>query len=791
MGFSRSLTCIGLVLIVIMSSILIISPNRVTADFTGDYEYQLINNGTAVMIKKYYGSESVLVTPGTIEGKPVVAIGEWAFAYCTQLTSVTIENDVSIIGPNAFSDCTSLTTLVLPTSLKSIEASAFFSCAALTSVTIPGNVTSIGETAFYLCTSLTSLTFSDGLTRIGQGAFYLCKSLTTVTIPGSVIQIGGSPFGHCLALNGINVSPTNPNYASIDGVLYNRTLTTLIQFPAGKAGTFIIPTNVTFIGHGAFAGCDSLASVTIPYSVTTIGNGAFEGCTLLASITIPSTVTSIGDYAFSLCSSLTTLTIPNNISFISYWAYSWCTSLTSVIIGTGVTGIGYDAFYSCTSLTSITFLGKAAPTSVGGDWIMQTPSNIRGHASPDSNFPAPGEDFNGLVMGWFLPGVPSAPTDLIAIPGNKQVTLSWNPPIEEGASAITNYVVYRSLSLNGSYSLVAAPDGTNYVDTGLINGQTYWYDVSATNPIGEGPKTPPVPATPNNLPPSLAAQSPSPNSTLSQAPMNIIVSLFPGIPALNITSVNMNLDSIPLTVIILNNSAIGACPGSIADGIHIVSAAMIAGGFTKTVEWSFKISSIILPDFTRHDSGKGYSILIPDGWTVQDNATVAGNHIDTFIEGPVSGGVQTNVIVLTGTDVTIKDTQAYLENQVQKTIDSLAENGLTVVMTGSPQYVTIANHTALVFEYDFSETNMHQKMAVIVDSEHMRFWVITCTESKDSRSQLDPTFNAMVNGFAITPLTSPTKTDIIVFLAIGALICVAVVVTVAFLLLRKSRGRKS
>ncbi|MBE3136418.1 MAG: right-handed parallel beta-helix repeat-containing protein, partial [Thermoplasmata archaeon] len=172
----------------------------------------------------------------------------------------------------------------------------------------------------------------------------------------------------------------------------------------GFGGDVVIPgmiegKSVTFIGDNAFYYCTSLTSITIPDSVTIIGNYAFAYCYALTSITIPDSVTSIGGGVFQSCTSLTSVIIPSNVTSIGWSAFYECTALTSVTIGSGVASIWDSAFRSCTSLTSITFLGLFAPMTVGANWIQDTPAEIRGHAYAASNFPAPGDDFNGLTMG--------------------------------------------------------------------------------------------------------------------------------------------------------------------------------------------------------------------------------------------------------------------------------------------------------------------------------------------------------------------------------------------------------
>ena len=97
-------------------------------------------------------------------------------------------------------------------------------------------------------------------------------------------------------------------------------------------------------------------------------------------------------------------------------------------------------------------------------------------------------------------GLPSAPLDLTGNAANAQVTLRWQAPTSDGGSPITNYTVYRGTSSGGETLLTTLGTVLSYVDPGLSNGQTYYYEVTATNGVGEGPKSFEAAATPASVP---------------------------------------------------------------------------------------------------------------------------------------------------------------------------------------------------------------------------------------------------------------------------------------------------
>lgn len=261
------------------------------------------------------------------------------------------------IGYQAFLNCSKLTRVTIPESVTKIESRAFQGCSSLTSVKIPSQVTRIEQGTFLGCSSMSSIIIPDGVTAIINYAFSECKSLTRIEIPASVTSFWGPSITECTGLTEISVSSENSKYKDIDGILFDKAEKTLYAYPAGRRGTYTIPSSVTKIDYYAFDS-SGLTSVTIPSSVTSIENGAFSSSSL-TSVTIPNSVTSIGNYAFYNCNGLTSMTIPNSVTSIGRGAFGDCSGLTSVTIPNSVTNIDEQMFYS-SGLTSVTIPSSVA-----------------------------------------------------------------------------------------------------------------------------------------------------------------------------------------------------------------------------------------------------------------------------------------------------------------------------------------------------------------------------------------------------------------------------------------------
>ncbi|MEP6807040.1 MAG: fibronectin type III domain-containing protein [Chloroflexota bacterium] len=86
-----------------------------------------------------------------------------------------------------------------------------------------------------------------------------------------------------------------------------------------------------------------------------------------------------------------------------------------------------------------------------------------------------------------VPTAPDSITNLMAIPGlnSGEIELSWSTPAD-GGSQLTSYRIYRGTSSGGEAFLVEISPATAYVDSSLVSGDVYWYEVTAVNTVGEG-----------------------------------------------------------------------------------------------------------------------------------------------------------------------------------------------------------------------------------------------------------------------------------------------------------------
>ena len=152
--------------------------------------YEDYGDGYAVTAGKFYRAEDTLVLPETYAGKPVLAVGESAFAGHTEIRRVILPGSIESIGENAFRGCTALAQVAVA---EGEQAAA----RALSEA--PGGLLSVGDGAFEGCAALADFALPYGLEYIGSRAF-AGTAFTEITIPNTVDFVGSAAFGACGSL---------------------------------------------------------------------------------------------------------------------------------------------------------------------------------------------------------------------------------------------------------------------------------------------------------------------------------------------------------------------------------------------------------------------------------------------------------------------------------------------------------------------------------------------------------------------------------------------------------------
>lgn len=388
-----------------------------------DFEYELLEyvqdnkEDDVILIKDYFGSESIVKVPAKIDETPVHYVDRETFWEKSGITHVFLPDGVTLMtghtmevmdvsGKELFADCENLRQVRLPaTSLPerlfenctaleavifseeeryslSIEEGAFRNCTALTYIELGERYETIGSDAFAGCTGLKYIA-APGVTEVGESAFLGCNALETVDIP-RLEKLGSRAFQDCACIKNISL----PSLISMD----HR------AFAGCTSLESIIAPNIDEIEDFAFENCKSLNTLQVNRQANVFSGSALNGCSVLNNIefvgdedghasflklekgvlykVVPDGAIlirvleandsdnlklrkdtfDVGAEAFAQCN-VKSVTLPASVQYLSYNAFSECNTLESVSLAPGVclTYVKEDAFDDCPSLKTVDF----------------------------------------------------------------------------------------------------------------------------------------------------------------------------------------------------------------------------------------------------------------------------------------------------------------------------------------------------------------------------------------------------------------------------------------------------
>ncbi|MDD6312738.1 MAG: leucine-rich repeat protein, partial [Firmicutes bacterium] len=319
-----------------------------------------------------------------IIGEDITRIGDYCFRGLYMSSEISFPLSLEEIGEYAFMNWMSLKTIEMPENLKTIDFGGFFNdahlkeikfndkisslgwyafgyCSELEEAVIPGTLSYCGSNIYYYCDNIKRITVEEGITSLNNPIItctYGNSKIEEIIIPSTVKSISSSVFKNLYSLKNVTVSPDNETYCSVDGIVFNKSMTYLYYYPSGKDGVYYkVPDEVSVIGSYAFNALQNLkfldmscAAVSLPaytiynnYSLTNIilpsGLSTLRSNTLyenraLSAVYVPSAITTVESKAV-YTSSGTTPTIYTDsesaaaVTFAQGYPYEYVATHTS------------------------------------------------------------------------------------------------------------------------------------------------------------------------------------------------------------------------------------------------------------------------------------------------------------------------------------------------------------------------------------------------------------------------------------------------------------------------------
>ena len=318
------------------------------------------------------GYRSILEDSGDMPlGSIIGDLGDSIFSGCTGLTNIELPEGLTFIGTWVFCDCTGLKNIKLPESLTSIGEGAFIRCTGLTNIKLPESLTSIENNTFRGCTGLTNIKLPENLISIKDEAFIDCTGLTNIKFPKSLTFIGDRVFEGCKNIAEITVDKNNPVFCSVDGVMFDKAMTTLLWFPEKKKGRYSVPDGIISIKSDAFGNNCKLTGIYFPKSLLCVTphslnriNGKLTNITVSELNPVYCSIDGVlfdkekrGLILYPKNKGKTNYVIPDGIQYIGEWAFAGC-SLVNIVLPESIRSIGDCAFAFCKCLKTITLSNK-------------------------------------------------------------------------------------------------------------------------------------------------------------------------------------------------------------------------------------------------------------------------------------------------------------------------------------------------------------------------------------------------------------------------------------------------
>lgn len=255
---------------------------------------------------------------------------------------------------------------------------------------------------------------------------------------------------------------------------------------------------------------------------------------------------------------------------------------------------------------------------------------------------------------------------------------------------------------------------------------------------------------------------PAVSEVLTEMPDHIEVALDLRDTGGNVSAPQLYLDSRPIqTVITPNGTMRGEISSTISGGTHIVQATLNWAAGKASISWEFELDMFVGPRgevLVRYEYRDEFSLLVPSGptWVVEKDSEISGDVFPLVMYGPVIGNFRTNIIVQSGKDRSVEESESYLQEQLDIALEELEESGFDATIVGAPELRYVDNHTAYLVTIELYGYSIYQRIAIIASEEHEMVWVIILSSNMIDFGPYSMMFDEMVDSFDINmePATS-------------------------------------
>lgn len=406
-------------------------------DIKGKILYTYLGKSTKVVIPEGIEEIGLAAFMGHDEIEEIVLpfslkkIQKFAFGECTGIKKIDIPSQVDRIEYDCFDGCNNLSAInissgnecymslqgmvfskdlsslvrvppaiiikkyVVPYGIERIEENAFSRCSFLEEIVLPETVTYIGYKAFNYCIGLKKILIPKSIKKVDYAAFANCYSLTNISVSPSNLEycdvngmvytkdyseliqipcgIENSIIDICKEVNRIrdraitsllkvkDIRLNNQKYVSVNGVIYSSDFEELVAYPAGSTGkNYTVLDETTTICGSAFQNAKHIENIKLGRNIVKISRHAFEGCSI-HSVEFNELLSHVGWGSFANCLNLRIVDLSmTQVRYINGIAFFGDLNLEKIILSDKIEMIQRWAFLKCNNLKKIEILGNIA-----------------------------------------------------------------------------------------------------------------------------------------------------------------------------------------------------------------------------------------------------------------------------------------------------------------------------------------------------------------------------------------------------------------------------------------------